>query len=88
MTISLTKLYDLLSTKVGKEAAENLTTFIEEKIKVEMETKLSQLATKTDLAELRAESAGNKAELLKWMFIFWASQMLGTFAFILLFIKK
>lgn len=88
MTITLTKLYDLLSTKIGKEAAENLTTFIEEKIQVEMETKLSNIATKADLAESRAENAEHKAELLKWMFIFWASQMIGTFAFILLFIRK
>jgi hypothetical protein len=81
MNVSITKLYDLLSKKLGKESAEDLTTFIEEKIKVKMESKLSNLATKTDLAESRSE-------LLKWMFIFWASQMLGTFAFILLFIKK
>ena len=33
MTISITRLYDLLSVKVGKETAETLTTYIEEKNK-------------------------------------------------------
>ena len=33
MTISTTRLFDLLSTGVGKETAETLTTFIEEKMK-------------------------------------------------------
>lgn len=35
-TISITKLYDLLTVKVGKETAENLTSYIEEKIKAEV----------------------------------------------------
>jgi len=34
-TISITKLYDLLSVKVGKETAESLTSYVEEKIKDE-----------------------------------------------------
>jgi hypothetical protein len=91
-SISITKLYDLLTVKVGRETAENLTTFIEEKIKVEMEskleTKLALLATKEEIGKVRQEASENKAELLKWMFIFWASQMIGTFGFILLFLKK
>ena len=41
-SISITKLYDLLSVKVGKETAENLTIFIEEKIKTEVESKASK----------------------------------------------
>ena len=31
MTVSITKLYDLLSLKLGKEEAESLTTYIQEK---------------------------------------------------------
>ena len=37
MNITLTKLYDLLSAKLGKETAENLTNFIENKINNELE---------------------------------------------------
>ena len=102
-TITITKLYDLVSLKLGRETAENLTTFIEEKIKCEVDTKTSILATKEDLAkeigvtnakidtsktELIKDAANNKAETMKWMFIFWVSQAVTTFGFILLFMKK
>jgi hypothetical protein len=48
---SITKLYDLLSVKLGKETAENLTNFIETKINQGLESKISILATKEDLAK-------------------------------------
>jgi hypothetical protein len=50
-SISITKLYDLLSAKLGKETAENLTTFIENKIDQGLEDKSHILATKEDLAK-------------------------------------
>jgi hypothetical protein len=91
-TITITKLYDLVSVKLGRETAENLTTFIEEKIKGEVETKTSILATKEDVANSKAELArdigDSKAEMIKWMFIFWVGQVITTFGFILLFLKK
>lgn len=80
-TITITKLYDLISIKLGKETAENLTIFIEEKIKSEVDTKASILATKENLAD-------TKAEIIKWMFIFWVGQVIATFGFILLFLNK
>jgi hypothetical protein len=80
-TISITKLYELLSIKLGKETAENLTNFIENKINHELESKTKHLATKEDVAQV-------KSELMKWMFIYWASQLIAIFSFILLFFKK
>jgi hypothetical protein len=80
-TISTTQLYSILSEKVGKESAETLTDYIEAKIKSDLEVKSSFLATKQDVAE-------TKAEIIKWMFIFWVGQVLATFGFILLFLKK
>jgi hypothetical protein len=80
-TISITKLYDLLSAKVGKETAEDLTSYIEERIKADFAEKTGVLATKEALAE-------TKAELIKWMFLFWIGQLAATFGFILLFLKK
>jgi hypothetical protein len=54
-----------------------------------VDTKASNHARKEDLAKvqgkLSAEAAGNKAELLKWMFVFWVSQLT---AFVLLLLKK
>lgn len=74
-------MYDLLSIKVGKDTAETLTTYIEEKIKEEFIDNSKILAIKEDLAN-------NKAEIVKWMFIFWIGQVAVTFGFILLFLKK
>jgi hypothetical protein len=87
-TITITRLYDLVSVKLGKETAENLTTFIEEKIKGEVETKASILATKEDLAHTDTKIETTKADLIKWMFVFWVGQVITTFGFILLFLKK
>ncbi len=101
--ISITKLYDRLSVQMGKDAAECLTSFVEEKINHTFADKMEVLATKKDLSDLRADLRtemlgiraeligiiGNtKAELIKWMFIFWAGQVITTFGFILLFLKK
>jgi hypothetical protein len=102
-TITITKLYDLVSIKLGRETAENLTTFIEEKIKCEVDTKTSILTTKEDLAreigitnakieaskaELIKDGGNSRAELIKWMFVFWAGQLLAMFGLIVLFLKK
>jgi hypothetical protein len=120
-TISITKLYDLLSTKLGKETAENLANFIENKIDNALESKTQILATKEDLArstlatkediaklalgtkedlakyalatkedlgKLDTKISETKSELMKWMFIFWASQLIAIFSFILLFFRK
>lgn len=50
--ISITKLYDLLSVKLDKETAENLTTFIDNKINQGLESQSNILATKEDLAKV------------------------------------
>ena len=80
MNITLTKLYDLLSTKLGKETAENLTNFIEAKINNELESKIKLLATKTDIIE-------SKNEIMKWIFISCVTQVTVTVGFILLYLK-
>ncbi|TAN01152.1 MAG: hypothetical protein EPN39_02795 [Chitinophagaceae bacterium] len=68
MTITLTKLYSLLSDKLGKDTAENLTEYIE--AKMETDLKNMNVATKSDIAELRgdfkAELAKAKADMIKW----------------------
>src|ERR1700754_983403 len=48
--ILITRLYEFPSSKLGKETAENLTTFIESKINNELESQ-THLATKADLAK-------------------------------------
>lgn len=53
--ITLTKLYFLLSEKVGKETAESLTTYIESKIDKEVEDSTRHLVSKEDLAKIERE---------------------------------
>jgi hypothetical protein len=102
--ISITKLYDLLSAKLGKETAENLTTFIDNKIHQGLESQSHILATKEDIANIKEDLVRHrlatkedtdklksdiarldtkisetKSETLKWMFIFWAGQIIFLF---------
>lgn len=122
--ISLTRLYDLLVPKLGKEATESLIIFNESKIKSEVEDNCKHLATKEDIAStkediastkkdiasFKADMASNiasineklarldgkidakvsesKAEIIRWMFIFWVGQVIATTASILLFLKR
>jgi hypothetical protein len=69
-----------------------LTTFIEEKIKCEVDTKTSILATKEYVAReigiTNAKIETSKAELLRWMFVFGIGQMAAMFTLIVLFLKK
>ncbi len=80
-SVSITKLYNLLSLKIGKEPAEVLTSYIEEKIKDEFSDRSQLLATKVDLANTRAD-------IIKWMFIFWLGQIAAIFGFTLIFHKE
>lgn len=65
---------------------------LKNKIKYEVEHKSDTLATKHDLAQLEIKLTEKflegKADTIKWMFIFWIGQVIATFGFILLFLKK
>ncbi len=76
-----------MSDKMGKETAENLTNFIEENINKGLENKTQILATKDEIAAVNLKIEQSKAEVIKWMFIFWIGQVIATFGFILLFLK-
>ncbi|WP_420265871.1 hypothetical protein [Candidatus Magnetominusculus dajiuhuensis] len=73
--------------KLGDEASE---AFVEIFNKVDSESR-KELATKSDLEnvklELRAEIEKSKSETLKWMFIFWAGQLIAIFAMLKTFLK-
>ncbi len=59
MNISITRLYELLSEKVGKETAESLTNHIEARIEKSVADKANHLASKADLANA-------KTYMIKW----------------------
>ena len=62
--ISITKLYDDLSAKLGKENAENLTTYIDYRIDSGMENKSKILATKDDISRLVLATKDDIARLI------------------------
>ena len=80
-TITTTRLYSILEQKIGKNEAEMLTSYIDEKITDEVAATEKTLATKEDLAN-------TKAEMIKWMFIFWVGQLAAMFGLLYFFFKK
>ncbi len=97
--LSITKIYDLLAIKLGRDTAEHLTVYIEDKIKDTLADRSQLLATKEDLAvvkdhftkeinRLDVRISETKSELIQWMFLFWIAQVATTFGFIFIFIKK
>jgi hypothetical protein len=52
-----------------------------------MKQEKDALATKSDILELKNVLSENKAETIKWMFIFWTGQLLAMFAFLKFLVK-
>lgn len=79
-SITLTELYSLLTEKVGKETAQSLTSYIEQKIDKEVEHNTRHLDTREDLEKGFKEQS-------RWMlgvFITLSLMILGLYATILL----
>ena len=95
INISDIQLFQILKQKMGEQEAEALVTFVDHKIKDNNETNLNVIATKGDIAELKVEMsnlevkiADSKAEMIKWMFIFWIGQVAVTVWFLVVYLKK
>lgn len=54
-TITVTQLYEQLTTHMGKETAENLCSYVNCKISEELEDQTKILATKADVAALKSD---------------------------------
>ena len=72
-------IYDALKGTIGEEKARQVVEGIRIKVADEVETHKSVLATKEDLAKLATAIEASKAEMIKWMFIFWLGAV-GTLA--------
>lgn len=81
MSVTEMQLFQILKAKLGEQEAEELVSFVKTELKAEYENKREVLATKEDLAN-------SKADIIKWMFIFWIGQIAVTVGIILMFIKK
>jgi hypothetical protein len=90
MTVSTLDLYNILRSKIGEMEAKTLVEFVEQKVHLQFDEEVCGLATKEDISLLKAEINAmevkiekTKAEIIKWMFIFWAGQtgiMVGILA--------
>lgn len=79
MFVSEIKLYELLKAKLGTEEAEAFVEILGKKVDEKFDDAKQVLANKEDIAKLegRLETkiAESKADMIKWMFIFWIGQL-------------
>ena len=64
MIVSEITLFNTLKEKLGESTAQTVVEGIKSAVKEEFENKKDTLATKEDLANV-------KADIIKWMFVFW-----------------
>ncbi len=88
MSVTEIQLFQLLKAKLGDREAEYLVSYVKDEVKNEFDNKKDVLATKEDINVVKQDLHDAKAEMIKWMFIFWIGQVAVTFGFILLFLKK
>ncbi len=72
----------------GKTEAKTVVEFIETKVDTSLEQKTSTLAKKADIAKLETRIAQTESKLILWAFVFWATQLAASFAFLYFSIKK
>jgi primase-polymerase (primpol)-like protein len=80
MTVTTIDLYNILKSRIGEKEAKTLVEFVERKVEMKFDEHLNELATKKDLYQVRAD-------MIKWMFIFWIGQVSVTIAMVLLLVK-
>ena len=72
-TTAAIRLYEMLKPKLGENEARTFIQHFEESFEERFAAKSDMLATKVDLAE-------TKAEIIKWMLIFWIGQIATVIA--------
>lgn len=98
MSVDTLKIYEILSASLPEAQAKAVAKAIDEAIEADTERKKEILVTKEDLhgeisklekemarLEVKIESA--KSEIIKWMFIFWISQIGVTTSIIFAMLK-
>lgn len=86
MTVSEIDLYNILKKKLGEKEADTLVSFVKTEVKTKFEDQKDYFSSKEDLANVKAELVEKitafKADIIKWMFIFWVGQLAAVFAFL------
>ena len=76
------KVYKKFKTRPSEPEAAAILEYIDEKTEKKYEEKKDILATKEDITNLRVEMREIKADMIKWMFIFWIGQLVAIIAII------
>jgi len=79
-TQEIAQLYNLLSIKLGSETTDTLFKYIDNKTERSVEASIKTLATKEDVANVYREINESKTDTIKWLFLFWISQLAATLA--------
>lgn len=88
MYVAEIELYEILKEKIGEKEAKTLVEYIETRVEKKLEEKKDILATKIDIEELRTEMQRMKADIIKWMFLFWIGQLASLIAILQIFFRK
>ena len=88
MHVAEIELYEILKGKIGEKEARTLVEYIETKVDKKYEEKKDTLATKQDIARLELKIESSRADIIKWMFLFWIGQFATLFAILQLFFRK
>lgn len=88
MYVAEIELYEILKSKLGEKEAKILVEYIEAKVEKKFEEKKDILAAKIDIEELRTDMQKMKAEIIKWMFLFWIGQLASLIAILQIFFRK
>ena len=84
-TISEIHLFNALKLRLGEKEAEELVTFVKQKVENEIDDKASKFSTKDDISKLETKLAETKVDIIKWVFSFFLAIALMIIG---LYIKK
>lgn len=88
MRVAEIELYEILKAKLGEKEAKILVEYIEAKVEKGLDEKKDLLATKQDIAHLEIKIEKTRADLIKWMFLFWVGQLASLVAILQIFYRK
>ena len=99
MRVAEIELYEILKPKIGEKEARTLVEYIETRVERKFEEKKDVLATKQDIADLKMATKQDianleiklektRADIIKWMFLFWIGQLASLIAILELFFKR
>ncbi|MEP7169530.1 MAG: hypothetical protein ABI855_09200 [Bacteroidota bacterium] len=82
MIVSEITLFNTLRAKLGEQDAQTIVEGIKQEVKNEFDYRKENYASKEDISKLDVKISDTKAELIKWMFIFWVGQLASMIAII------